>query len=67
MEQNKLLLNLENFTSHCLKNPEILLVLLIGPLIIRTYCVFHGQPAVIFAGNMYYAVYLSIDLRAVTY
>jgi hypothetical protein len=35
-----LLLNLENFTSHCLKNPEILLVLLIGPLLIRTYCVY---------------------------
>ena len=41
MEQNKLLLNLENFTSHCLKNPEILLVLLIGPLLIRTYCVYN--------------------------
>ena len=40
MEQNKLLLNLENFTSHCLKNPEIWLVLLIGPLLIRTYCVY---------------------------
>ena len=40
LEQNKLLLNLENFTSHCLKNPEIWLVLLIGPLLIRTYCVY---------------------------
>ena len=39
LEQNKLLLNLENFTSHCLKIPEILLVLLIGPLLIRPYCV----------------------------
>ena len=36
-----MLLNLENFTSHCLKNPEILLVLLIGPLLIRTYCVYN--------------------------
>jgi hypothetical protein len=33
------LLNLENFTSNCLKNPEILLVLLIGPLLIRPDCV----------------------------
>ena len=40
LEQNKLLLNLENFTSHCLENPEIWLVLLIGPLLIRTYCVY---------------------------
>jgi hypothetical protein len=40
LEQNKLLLNFENFTSHCLKNPEILLVLLIGPLLIRPYCVY---------------------------
>ena len=40
LEQNKLLLNLENFTSHCLKNPEIWLVLLIGPLLIRPYCVY---------------------------
>ena len=40
LEQNKLLLNLENFTSHCLKNPEILLVMLIGPLLIRPYCVY---------------------------
>ena len=40
LEQNKWLLNLENFTSHCLKNPEIWLVLLIGPLLIRTYCVY---------------------------
>jgi hypothetical protein len=40
LEQNNLLLNLENFTNHCLKNPEIWLVLLIGPLLIRTYCVY---------------------------
>ncbi len=40
LEQNKWLLNLENFTSHCLKNPEILLVLLIGPLLIRPDCVY---------------------------
>jgi hypothetical protein len=25
LEENKLLLNLENFTGHCLKNPKILL------------------------------------------
>ena len=43
LEQNKLLLNLENFTSHCLKNPEIWLVLLIGPLLIRTYCVYCSE------------------------
>ena len=40
LEQNKWLLNLETFTSHCLKNPEILLVLLIGPLLIRPDCVY---------------------------
>ena len=28
MEQNKWLLDLQNFTRHCLKNPEILLVTL---------------------------------------
>ena len=27
--------------SHCLKNPEILLVMLIGPLLIRSDCVYH--------------------------
>ena len=35
LEQNRWLLNFENFTNHCLKNPEILLVLLIGPLLIH--------------------------------
>ena len=39
MLKNRLLPNLENFTSHCLKNPEILLVMLIRPLLIRPYCV----------------------------
>jgi hypothetical protein len=40
LEQIKWLLNLENFTSHCLKNLKILLVLLIGPLLIRPDCVY---------------------------
>ena len=40
LEENELLLNLENLTSHCFKNPKILLVMLIGPLLIRPDCVY---------------------------
>ena len=57
LEQNKLLLNLENFTSHCLKNPEILLVLLIGPLLIRTYCVYVNSFDKICTLNIIYMSY----------
>ena len=49
LEQNNLLLNLESFTSHCLKNPEIWLVLLIGPLLIRTYCVYFDLPLYVYS------------------
>ena len=48
-----MLLNSENFTSHCLKNPEIWLVLLIGPLLIRTYCVYINR----FLCDFFYFLY----------
>ena len=35
LEENKLLLNLENFTIHRLKNPKFSIVIHIGPLLIR--------------------------------
>ena len=56
----KLLLNLENFTSHCLKNPEILLVLLIGPLLIRPYYVYiHLQGGLLIEFGFDYIILIS--------
>ena len=51
-------LKLENFTSHCLKNPKTLLVLLIGPLLIRTYCVYGSKKT-----NEYTVGYLVPSLK----